>query len=79
MERMGRGLGMRVQYNRKEDILTLELSQAPIDHAEEAGPLIAHFSSDDRLVLLEILEASEFLSQLTKATMRTDSESGVDV
>ena len=53
---------MRVRYNREEDILTLELSGAPIDHAEEAGPLIAHFTADDRLVVLEILEASDFLS-----------------
>lgn len=70
---------MRVQYNRKEDILTLELSPASIDHAEETGPLIAHFSSDDQLVVLEVLDASEFLTQLTKATMRTDSERGVEV
>lgn len=70
---------MRVRYNRKEDVLTLELSEAPIDHAEEAGPIIAHFSTDDRLVLLEILEASDFLSKLTKATMRAEGERAVEV
>src|SRR5215813_5414835 len=46
------GAGMRLRYNRKQDILTLELSEAPIDHAEEVGPIITHFSTDDRLVLL---------------------------
>ena len=70
---------MRVKYNRREDILTLELLAAPIDHAEEAGPIIAHFSMDDKLVLLEILEASDFLSRLTKATMRAESERGIEV
>jgi hypothetical protein len=35
---------MRVRYNRRADILTLELSDAPIVHAEEAGPLIVHFT-----------------------------------
>ena len=57
---------MKIKYHRQEDILTLELSKAPIDHAEEAGPIIAHFSADDELVLLEILEAKDFLAQLTK-------------
>ncbi len=59
---------MKIKYNRQEDVLTLELSKAPIDHAEEAGPIIAHFSADDDLVLLEILEARDFLAQLMKAT-----------
>ena len=58
---------MKIKYHRQEDILTLELSKALIDHAEEAGPIIAHFSADDELVLLEILEAKDFLAQLTKA------------
>jgi len=70
---------MRIRYNRKEDILTLELSEALIDHAEEAGPIIAHFSAEDQLVLLEILEASDFLSKLTKATMRVEGERAVEV
>ena len=52
---------MQVTYNRKEDILVLELSSGVIGRAEEAGPLIAHFSVDGKLVLLEILDASEFL------------------
>jgi hypothetical protein len=60
---------MRLIYNRKEDILTLELSEGPIDHAEEVGLIMTHFSPYDRLVLPEILEASDFLSKLTKATM----------
>jgi uncharacterized protein YuzE len=70
---------MRVRYNREEDILTLELSEAPIDHAEEAGPLIVHFTADDRLVVLEILEASDFLSKLMKGAMQADGKRAVEV
>ena len=70
---------MRVRYKRKEDILTLEVSKAAIDHAEEAGPIIAHFSTDDKLVLLEILEASDFLADLTKATMKAEGRSSVEL
>ena len=36
---------MKVRYNRKEDIFTLEVSKTSIDHAEESGPIIAHFSA----------------------------------
>jgi hypothetical protein len=70
---------MKVRYNRGEDILTLELSDAPIDHAEEAGQLIAHFTADDRLVVLEILEASDFLAKLTKGAMQADGKNAVEV
>ena len=70
---------MKVRYNRKEDILVLEVSKAPIDHAEESGPFIAHFSTDDRLVLLEILEASDFLAHLTKATMKAEGRGSVEL
>jgi len=41
-----------------------------IDHAEHTGPFIAHFDRNGRLLLLEILDASEFLSSLIKATIR---------
>jgi uncharacterized protein YuzE len=70
---------MRVRYNRRADILTLELSDAPIVHAEEAGPLIVHFTEDDRLVVLEILEASDFLAKLTKEAMQADRKRAVEV
>ena len=70
---------MRVRYNRKEDILILELSKASIDHSEEAGPIIAHFSTDDKLVLLEILEASDFLAEFTKATMKAEGRGSVEL
>jgi hypothetical protein len=33
-----------------------------IDDAEEAGSVIAHFTADGSPILLEILDASEFLS-----------------
>jgi len=73
------GAVMKARYNRKEDILILELSKASIDHAEEAGPIIAHFSADDKLVLLEILEASDFLAHLTKATMKAEGRGSVEL
>lgn len=65
---------MKVQYNREDDVLTIHLSQGTIDHAEQTGGVIVHFSPEDRPVLLEVLDASDFLARLTKitATAQTD-------
>ncbi|MBM4423924.1 MAG: DUF2283 domain-containing protein [Chloroflexi bacterium] len=65
---------MKINYDREEDILTIELdASASIDHAGHVGSVILHLSPDDRPVLLEILRASEFLSGLVKASMRSET------
>jgi uncharacterized protein YuzE len=62
---------MKLSYDREEDILMIETSpEGIIDHAEQMGPFIAHFTQDGRLVLLEILDASEFISSLIKVSVR---------
>ncbi len=68
---------MKVRYNREADIATLELNSKKIDHAQEAQNIIIHFSKDDEPVLLEILNASEFLTGITKATIRSTKEKAV--
>ena len=66
---------MKLSYDREEDILMIEvLPDEIIDHAEHVGPFIAHFTAADRLVLLEVLDASEFLSQVIRATLRHERE-----
>jgi uncharacterized protein YuzE len=56
---------MKAKYDREEDILTIEIMpEGIIDHAEHVDGVIAHLTKDSRLVLLEILDASEFLSLL---------------
>jgi len=65
---------MKVRYDREVDILTMELSDKKIDHAEEAGPMIIHLNDQGEPVLLEILDASEFLAQLIKASIKGNME-----
>jgi uncharacterized protein YuzE len=66
---------MKLNYDRTEDILTIETGEDGIlDHAEQVGDFIAHFSQDGRLLILEILDASEFLTELFKSTLRTPGE-----
>jgi len=66
---------MKVNYDREEDILMIEVAPKEcIDHAEQQGPFIAHFSEEGKLVLLEILDASDLLSSLVKVTARGGQE-----
>ena len=66
---------MRVSYDRNEDILTIETAQeGAIDHAEHVGTMVAHLTQDGRLVLLEILDASDFLASVVKVTARGESQ-----
>ena len=66
---------MRLRYNRDEDILLIETSpEGKITHAEHTGPLIAHFSEDQKLILLEILDASEFLACLLKTSITGEEQ-----
>jgi len=66
---------MKLDYDREEDILTIEvLPDEVIDNAEQVGSFIAHFSPANRLVLLEVLDASEFLAQVIPLALRRDNQ-----
>lgn len=62
----------RIRYSKDVDALLIELSQGTIDHAEESGQVIVHFTKKGEPVLLEILDARDFLlnslSSLVKET-----------
>jgi len=56
----------KIKYSRDADALLIELSDKPIDYAEEEGQIIVHFTKDGEPVLIEILDAKEFvLSSMT--------------
>ncbi len=50
----------KIKYSRDVDALLVELSDKPIDYEEE-GQMIIHFSKDGEPVLLEILDAKDFI------------------
>jgi len=60
---------MKIRYDREEDILTYEVSSDKIDYAEELDSIIVHFTKEGKPVLLEILNASEFITQTTRAAI----------
>ena len=61
----------KISYEREADVLTLEISKKPIAFAEEIGNVVIHFTKKNNPVLLEILEASKFLSQAESIVGKT--------
>ncbi|MEG3439022.1 DUF2283 domain-containing protein [Pannus brasiliensis CCIBt3594] len=55
----------KIRYSKDVDALLIELSDEPIAYAEDEGNVILHYSPDDKLVLVEILDFRHFLSEET--------------
>ncbi len=70
---------MKVRYNREMDIATIELSSKTVDHAQESQNIIVHFSKDNEPVVLEILDASDFLANVTRVTIKSKNDAPVKV
>lgn len=51
----------KIKYSKDVDVLLIEISDKPIDYAEEEGQIIVHFTKNGEPVLLEILNAKEFV------------------
>ena len=57
----------KISYEPEADVLRVEISRKPIDYASELGNIVVHFSSQNTPVYLEILEASKFIEELSRA------------
>ena len=53
----------KTTYSKDVDALLIELSDEPIAYAEEKDNTILHYSEDDKLVLIEILNFRKSLTE----------------
>ena len=60
------GGDMRISYDKEVDVLMVEFSEEKIEYAEEMDPMIVHFTSEGKPVLVEILDASEFMAEVER-------------
>ena len=51
------------RYSKDVDILMVKVSDEPIAYAEEAERFVVHFSADAKPVLLEIMDAKDFVME----------------
>ncbi len=52
----------KIRYSKDVDALLVELSDAPIAYAEDEGQVILHYSDDEKLVLIEILDVTQLMA-----------------
>ncbi len=52
---------VKVKYYKTDDILSVRLSNKPIDYAEESDWTIVNYTKDDKPVSIEILDASRYI------------------
>jgi hypothetical protein len=55
----------KISYSKDVDALLIELSHEPIAYAEDEGQAILHYSEDNKLVLVEILDFRRSISNET--------------
>jgi len=61
----------KISYNKDVDAILIELSNTPISYAEADGDVILHYSQDDKLILVEILDFRRLLSTETVKELLT--------
>jgi Protein of unknown function (DUF2283). len=55
---------MKINYDPNDDILLITLKDKPLAYGEEITPqIIAHYSKDNELVEIEVLDANELFSK----------------
>ena len=65
------------RYSKDVDILMVKVSDEPIAYAEEAERFIVHFSKDGRPVLLEIMDAKDFVMESLDSMLTATMDEGV--
>jgi uncharacterized protein YuzE len=52
----------KIRYSKDVDVLLIELSDDAIAYAEDEGQVILHYSNNEKLVLIEILDFKQSMS-----------------
>ena len=61
----------KISYSKDVDTLLIELSNEAIAYAENEGDVILHYSQDDKLILVEILDFRRLVSTETMSELLT--------
>lgn len=58
---------MSAKYYKEDDLLVVKLSNKPFEVAEKVGSFIVHYDKLREPVMVEILNASKFLRETSRA------------
>lgn len=68
----------KIRYDREDDVLMIWFAEnAQVDHAEQQGNAIVHMTENGQVILLEILEAQNFVVELVRQAITGTAESPV--
>ena len=67
----------KVLYEPEDDVLNIWFSEKPVDHAEQTGDVIVHFTKDKEPVYVEILDASKLLKEFTDSMLAKKLSKGI--
>jgi hypothetical protein len=59
----------KISYSKDVDALLIELGEGAIAYAEDEGNVILHYSSDNQLLLVEVLDFRHLMSEETVAAL----------
>jgi uncharacterized protein YuzE len=63
---------LKFKYLKEADILIIILAYGKIEYVEQAGPINIHFSIDKKPLLIEILNATNFLTKAFDFTKKAE-------
>lgn len=70
----------KMRYDHEDDVLMVWFNEdKTVDHAEQVGQSILHLTAEGVPVLLEILNASEFVVELVRTVVATSPEATATV
>lgn len=58
---------LKTRYDKEDDVLMVFLGKGKVDDTQQTGDVIVHLSEKGEALLLEILNASKFLKETSKA------------
>ena len=70
---------MSAKYYKEDDLLVIKLSNTPFMAAEKIGSFLVHYDKARKPVMIEILNASKFLKETSRALPKSMRQSMLSV
>jgi uncharacterized protein YuzE len=70
---------MKIKYDREGDILDILIRDKQIHHAEEYGQVVINYDEEDKIVEIEILEASKMFGSILTEVLKVPEKKVVEI
>jgi uncharacterized protein YuzE len=70
---------MRMKYDREGDVLDILIRDGQIHHAEDHGQVIINYDDENRVVEIEILDASKVFGSILAEALKVSEKKVVGI